>query len=718
MTGWGMAAEGRPGHRRDGDERLPKFPRRLGELRPRNALNWLVVVGSIDALLVVADVTIGQLASVFVITPLLLAVVAGPAVTGAAAVTSVALASASAAWSTHVDATAHVARIAIVAAGGAFAYYAAVRRRHSELTAGRLEAAAAVSEMVQASPVAVIGIDLAGTITLFSPAAEEMFGYRVEQAVGQELARLIVPPALREQHRAGLARFRATGESQVLGRRLDFDAMRSNGELFPVALTIARLPGGGPAAFAGFVRDVTEEKRAERANVLRGRTAELIASASAYEQTLQEAARLPIPELADRCWIEMPRPDGRVVVLADDSGLHTDAAAQTLEPFDVTMLDDAAGSACVIATGRPVLAPDVTDEWLAAYTRDAAELGRLRAARIGSMMVVPLKAGRRTIGAMSFAGVEPGRRFSEDDLELAEELAERAGTAIDNARLYRERARTISTLMAGLRPPEIPDLPGWRTAALYRPAGRIDEAGGDFYDLFRAGPGWMLVIGDVLGHGPPAAALTSLARYSIRTAATLTGSPKAALDHLNDELRRDERLTLLTAACVLLWESPDGPAARIAIAGHPRPVLVRDGRPRLVGEASVVLGAADDAEYRESVLSLRPDDCLVLYTDGVLDTAASTDRFGEERLIRALAGSIESPQTAIDRLDTALARFQTRTQRDDIAVVAIQRAGLVWPERLPEDPGDPTVAPPERATTRAPKRADTAMRRRLGARAG
>jgi serine phosphatase RsbU (regulator of sigma subunit) len=227
--------------------------------------------------------------------------------------------------------------------------------------------------------------------------------------------------------------------------------------------------------------------------------------------------------------------------------------------------------------------------------------------------------------------------------------------------------------MASLRPPAIPDLPGWQTDALYAPAGRTDEVGGDFYDVFATPAGWMLVIGDVVGHGPPAAALTSLARYSIRAAATLTGSAAPALAHLNDQLRQDGRLALLTAGCVLLSEDEGRSYATIAVAGLPRPILIRDGEPRLVGQTSLVLGAGDDVEYLEDRIEIQPDDCLVLYTDGVLDAAGATDRFGDDRLMEALAGDAPTPDVRLERLNGALREFQIGAQRDDIAVLAAQR---------------------------------------------
>jgi serine phosphatase RsbU (regulator of sigma subunit) len=124
---------------------------------------------------------------------------------------------------------------------------------------------------------------------------------------------------------------------------------------------------------------------------------------------------------------------------------------------------------------------------------------------------------------------------------------------------------------------------------------------------------------------------------------------------------------------VLLSDSDDRTYATIAVAGHPRPILVRDGEPRPVGRTSLVLGAADDADYLEDRIEIQPDDCLVLYTDGVLDAAGDSDRFGEERLMQALAGDASTPDARLERLTAALAAFQTGVQRDDIAVLAAQR---------------------------------------------
>ena len=112
---------------------------------------------------------------------------------------------------------------------------------------------------------AIITIDARGRITEFNPAAERMFGYRRDEAVGREMADLIIPPALRARHRDGLARHLATGEIRVLGRRVKMPALRRDGTEFPVEIAITRLQGDGPILFTGFLRDQSDSRSAEDA---------------------------------------------------------------------------------------------------------------------------------------------------------------------------------------------------------------------------------------------------------------------------------------------------------------------------------------------------------------------------------------------------------------------------------------------------------------------
>jgi PAS domain S-box-containing protein len=108
----------------------------------------------------------------------------------------------------------------------------------------------------------IVTIDHEGCITEFNPAAEQTFGYPREVVLGKHLADVIIPPSLREKHQQGFARHLATGEAQVLGKRIEMTAVRADGSEFPVELAITRIPLEGPPSFTGYLRDITERKRA------------------------------------------------------------------------------------------------------------------------------------------------------------------------------------------------------------------------------------------------------------------------------------------------------------------------------------------------------------------------------------------------------------------------------------------------------------------------
>jgi len=110
----------------------------------------------------------------------------------------------------------------------------------------------------------IVTIDHEGCITEFNPAAEHTFGYPRDEVLGKHLADVIIPPSLREKHRQGFARYLATGEARVLGKRIEMTAVRADGSEFPVELAITRIPLEGPPSFTGYLRDITERKRTEQ----------------------------------------------------------------------------------------------------------------------------------------------------------------------------------------------------------------------------------------------------------------------------------------------------------------------------------------------------------------------------------------------------------------------------------------------------------------------
>ncbi len=181
----------------------------------------------------------------------------------------------------------------------------------------------------------------------------------------------------------------------------------------------------------------------------------------------------------------------------------------------------------------------------------------------------------------------------------------------------------------------------------------------------------MLLVGDVTGRGAEAAALTGQARHTLRTAGTLLDDPEAVLDQLNQALAQRRELTPCTVALVHL--APDTRTATVLCAGHPQPMLVRDGRVRAVGHFGPVLGAWADSRWRADRIDLEPGDVLVLYTDGVTDTVGDGERFGDTRLLATLR-SVRDAEGAVAAIEHALNAFQRGAQADDTAVLALELA--------------------------------------------
>ena len=130
--------------------------------------------------------------------------------------------------------------------------------------------------VMEAAMDAIVMMDHNGCVTRWNAAAEQMFGYARQEALGQEMASLIIPPAYRESHRNGLARYLVTGENAVVGKRFEITAVRRDGEEFPIELAITRLEQPGHPLFAGYVRDLTETKRVERERAQLARNNDLL----------------------------------------------------------------------------------------------------------------------------------------------------------------------------------------------------------------------------------------------------------------------------------------------------------------------------------------------------------------------------------------------------------------------------------------------------------
>jgi PAS domain S-box-containing protein len=539
---------------------------------------------------------------------------------------------------------------------------------------------------------AVIVMEADGRVRDWNPAAERIFGYAYEEALGAELAELIIPPHLRDKHREAVARFRETRRGTILDKRLELVAIRANGEEFPVELTVTRVGGAEPPLFAGFVRDLTRRKNAERRRDELSARLALLAEAGLVldrsldlRETFMALANLMVPEVAELCVIDLLGRDGDIRGAVAAAGADPDAA-RAVEQMRRDFPLDPDGShpvAQVVRTQRPMLLPEMDEEYLASIAQSESHFELMQRLRYKSAIVVPLIARRRILGVLSLLRLGGGVPYEEDDVGFAEDIARRAAVAVDNAYLYEQTRHVAATLQESLLPASLPELPGVTLAARYRAASAGDQVGGDFYDAFELdGGAWGVVIGDVCGKGAEAAALTALARYSVRTAAACDADPANVLSTLNTVVYRDQGPfgRFLTVAYARVEASEDRLAVRLALGGHPRPLVLRadSGDVELVEAAGPLIGIHERVRPIAAEVMLRAGDTLLLFTDGLPDAGAPGRILTDDDLCSIVrAHATEGPDEIAAALEQAA--LTAGEPRDDIAILGLRFTGAGTP---------------------------------------
>ena len=407
------------------------------------------------------------------------------------------------------------------------------------------------------------------------------------------------------------------------------------------------------------LEDLTDILREEFEQSLLGEVGEVVTTVADGERMLRQMAELLVPKVADCCAVDLLEHDG---------------------------------------------------DWrrIAFLHRNPSEVDR-KLLSSGRAVHVDLRIRGERVGMVSLANQPDRHGLGEADEKLIGRILELASHALENARLAADRAEIAASLQQGLIPPPLPDIPGWEIGALYRPAGEQNEVGGDFYEAFPIDSGWMVVIGDVTGRGAKAASVTAQARYTMRTAGTMSREPQAVLAALNRALYARPDNPLCSAVVIVLREHTS--RAEVLIAGHPPPLLLDEGEVIEVGSTGPVLGAFEEASWPLRVVSLGSGGQLVVHTDGITEAARDGERFGEARLHGCLMGD-PGPATnsapvkvlgddgrlpgapgtteLLGMIERSLQAFVGGPLRDDAASLAISRAVSELPEALSDE--DPDAA--------------------------
>jgi serine phosphatase RsbU (regulator of sigma subunit) len=425
---------------------------------------------------------------------------------------------------------------------------------------------------------------------------------------------------------------------------------------------------------------VVRERDARRRFRILGEIATVSDARGSLEETFDAICAILVPEFADFCMLDTigeDRVPRRVAVRVAPGGRpeFEQGLAERMPSTPEPMVQGSSRSSL-----EPRFYERISEEDLRELAHDDGEdFEFLRSLGMRSAITVALQARGEVTGALTIGVAWSRRRYRREDARFAWILSGRVALALDNSGLFagleraeRARAEIAETLQRGLLPSPLPHIPGWSVAAMYRPAGAENEVGGDFYDVFRVPGGWMLVIGDVTGRGARAASVTAVARYTLRTAAVLTDDPLVALRTLNRALLARGDSALCSLAAMTISEDRFEPV-RLAVAGHPPPLLIDGESVTEVIGADPVLGAFHDAEWRIARCEVEPGQQLVIVTDGITEAQGAEGRFGEERLRAELGGS-SNPAMALQRLEASLHAFTDGGLDDDVAMLAIARA--------------------------------------------
>ncbi|MFJ9542813.1 SpoIIE family protein phosphatase [Streptomyces sp. NPDC101225] len=291
-----------------------------------------------------------------------------------------------------------------------------------------------------------------------------------------------------------------------------------------------------------------------------------------------------------------------------------------------------------------------------------------------SVAIAPIRSTREVLGALTAGRCENPLSFTAADLPLIEDIARRAGLALDNARLY-QRQRKVAETMQNHLLPQMPGVPDLQMTARYLPAPHASQVGGDWYDAFPLSDGsTALAIGDVVGHDLEAAAGMAQVRNMLRAYAwSQDEAPSRIVERLDEAIQHITDVSMATMIFARIDAAEDGTwHLSWTNAGHPPPLLISpDGMAHyLTTGHGLLLGTGVDRERPDATAGLPPGSTLVLYTDGLVEDPGHSLDVGLDRLRRHAAALVHRPLAAFT--DQLLRRVRPERNDDDVALLALR----------------------------------------------
>ncbi|MFJ9150498.1 SpoIIE family protein phosphatase [Streptomyces sp. NPDC102270] len=394
------------------------------------------------------------------------------------------------------------------------------------------------------------------------------------------------------------------------------------------------------------------------------------------EETLRRLVALVVPRLADWAVVDLITERDEVwrtaVVHAEDDTLvrHEDLQGPmppVPEESPMPLSRALRGVASTLA--GPQTYQREPDSGIAVEQRRLFEATGIRSAAIA-----PIRSTRAVLGALTLGRAKDPVDFTTADLPLIEDIARRAGLALDNARLY-QRQRKVAETMQNHLLPQMPRVPGLQMTARYLPAPDASQVGGDWYDAFTLSDGaTALAVGDVVGHDLEAAAGMAQLRNMLRAYAWAhQEAPSRIVARLDAAVMHITDVTMATMILARIEERDDGHwELTWTNAGHPPPLLIsHDGLARYLTDGhGILLGTGVNAPRTDASVLLPPGSTLLLYTDGLIEAPGRSIDEGLQHLSRHAAALAHRPLASFT--DQVLRRVRHVHNDDDVALLAVR----------------------------------------------
>lgn len=574
-----------------------------------------------------------------------------------------------------------------------------------------LTSAAAV---LAALPDPVVVLNRRGRITGWNPAAEELFGWSGSEVEGRMWTEFVVP----EGGTAPVTHAEAIGTAMQRGGTWEgsFPITTRAGDSLLARVRAAPITSHG--VFAGtvvtaidlFGADASRDDQARAAQRAAVRAAVLsragmqLGTSLDTGRTLAALAEILVPAFADSCIVDLLDENGTAQRLVT---VHSNDNTPCPPMRAGTEIHYPARHPCekTLRTGRPVVIQGTPRIKAPHPESECDQKSLLLDAK--SLIAVPLLAPSGVRGVLAIAYTEdtdPARHYDAADLELIEELAARAGLALENAAIF-DRQRTLAlALQKSLLPTDLPLPDGVSIRVGYAP-GADSEVSGDLYDVVELSSGRIgVVIGDVQGRGAHAAAVMGQLRAALRAYVVLDVQPGQLLSYLDEVVRSLNEEILVT--CVYAIYDPFTRRCALANAGHPPPLLASaHGCHPMEVPPDVPLGIGPlgpgsgkgPMQFTDHIFNVPPGDVLIMYTDGVVERRDQSVDQGVRTLCAAIESVVREPR-AICR---AALRAAGSEAHDDQAVLAMATSTVDLPLSRLALPARPEAAFAARHHTRA-----------------